>query len=136
MDSLNNLFISLKSIYLGSFFYITYQMIFYHQKKFLLIKTLIYFTFITFLIIKIKSTYNFNFILYIGVFFILGVFMGRKIFKDSLIKYNKPIKNFNDYISLNLKYYFKLLLIPPITYFVYCKIKTFIFYKKNPRLKL
>lgn len=135
MESFNYLLNIFLFIYLGSFFYITYQILFYFQNKYIFIKLIIYFSFIAYLIIRVKSKFNILLLYQYFLFFILGIFLGRKTFRNSLLSTNKKIKGILDSFWGRFTYLLKLLLIPPISFYIYCKIKTYLFYLEKPYLK-
>ena len=135
MTSLVFLFHIILTIYLGSFLYISYQILFYFQSKFIFIKMLFYFTFIACLTIKIKNKYNILFLYQYIIFFVLGIYLGRKIFRTQILLKNTEIKGIIDQNIPKLLYILKLLIIPPISYFIYCKIKLIFFYFNHPHLK-
>lgn len=135
MQSLTYLLYIIISIYMGSFLYITYQILFFQQKRFIFIKMIIYFSFIANLIIKLKYKLKTELILPYAMFFLLGIYLGRKSFRNYLLMINKDIKNIIDNTLYKLVYLLKILLIPPISYFLYCKIKMFFYFQKNPHFK-
>jgi hypothetical protein len=122
-------------IYLGSFIYITYQILFYFQNKFIFIKLILYFSFIAYLIIKVKYKYNILLIYQYIIFFVLGIYLGRKTFRTSLLSTNQKIKNALDSYWGKLIYLLKILFIPPISFYLFCKLKNYFYYLKNPHLK-
>jgi hypothetical protein len=135
MQSLTYLLYIIISIYMGSFLYITYQILFFQQKRFIFIKMIIYFSCIANLIIKLKYKFKTEIILSYIIFFILGVYLGRKSFRNYLLTINKEIKSIFDKTLYRLLYLLKILLIPPVSYFLYCKIKMFFYFQKNPHFK-
>lgn len=123
-------------IYLGSFTYITYQIFFYFQKRFLMIKTLFFFFVLAYLIIHISNKYNITFFIGFLFFYILGFYMAKHIFKEKIYK-NVIIVDSFIYTPL------KKLLIFTIKKAIFFsnikilkkKIKLHIYYKKHPHKK-
>ena len=81
-------------IYLGSFTYITYQIIFYFHKRFLLIKTFSFFFILALLLIKISSKYNIIFFIGYIFFYFIGIYISKLVFKDKIHKNTKLVKHF------------------------------------------
>ena len=136
MTSLITLLKILLFIYLGSFTYITYQILFYFQKKFLIIKTLIFFFLIATLIIHLSNKYDVIFFGGYLFFYILGIIITRYILKPKIFKNAKVVEYFL-YIPLKkhlinlIKYAFFY------SYFINLKnkIKLYKYYKKYPHKK-
>ena len=136
MTSLITLLKILLFIYLGSFTYITYQILFYFQKKFLIIKTLLFFFLIAILIIHLSNKYDVIFFGGYLFFYILGIIITRHILKPKIFKNAKVVEYFL-YIPLKKR------LINLIKYaFFYSsfinlknKIKLYKYYKKYPHKK-
>ena len=135
MDSLINLFKALLYFYLGFFTYITYQILFYHQKKFIFIKTIIFFFSLAIIIINISNKYNIDtFHMYIFIF-ILGIIIARKLLKKIILKTNtiftinmKPIK------KLLIKI-LKIIAIPSFYPIIKQLINKYKYYKIHPHHK-
>jgi hypothetical protein len=96
---------------------------------------LIYFSFIAHLIIKLKYRFKTELIVPYFFFFITGIYLGRKTFRNYLLTINKEIKNVFDKTLYKLVYLIKILITPPVSYYAYCKLKTILYYKKYPHLK-
>lgn len=135
MESLVYLFHIFLIIYLGSFLYITYQILFYFQNKFIFIKLFFFFTFIAYILIKVKSKYNISLLYQYIIFFFLGIYLGRKSFRNYLLTINSGIKGIVDNYLYKIKYLLKILFIPPVFFYLYCYFKTYIYYLEHPHLK-
>ena len=113
MISLYNLLRIILVLYLGVFSYILYQFLFFHQKRFLFTKTILYFFVLAALIIKASNKYDISiFHIYI-LFYFLGLYLAKKGLSKYIKKHNtefnsllKPIKKYG-YILL------KIITIPP-----------------------
>lgn len=135
MESLLNLFKIFICFYLGSFTYITYQILFYYQKRFLLIKTIIFFLIIAILIIKASNTYNIEiFHMYICGY-LLGIILAKKYLSIHLFTLNKNFCNSLLPLKKPLIKIIKIILLPSFYPIVKDKIKLYLFYKKYPHLK-
>lgn len=135
MESLQNLFKICIVLYLGFFSYILYQILFYHQKRFLFLKTIIYFFFLAGIIIFVSNRYDIPiFHIYI-LFYLLGLYLARKLLSKMLYKYNKAF----DLILLPLKsilrFICKTIMIPPLVYWIKNKRKLHKYYKTHPNKK-
>ena len=80
MQSLQQLLYLALYFYLGSFTHITYDTIFFYQKKLLLIKHIIFFSFIAFLWISIANKFSIQMIYIYYIIFIVGYTISYKIF--------------------------------------------------------
>lgn len=131
MKSLLELLYLLLFLYLGSVTYILFSLIFYHQKRFLIIKNIIFFLLIGILWIYISNKYciNYNYLYFIS--FIIGTILSKYFFEESLIKFNKLIS----YFLIEFNYYIKLLIIPPIIYKIKCYRYNRLILKKYPYLR-
>ena len=135
MVSLTYLLQIFLAIYFGSFLYISYQIIFYFQSKFILTKLILFFSFFAYLIIKLKTKYHIPLLFQLSFFFIIGIFLGRKTFKKTLLKNNKIIKNIYDKNFYKLIYLFKIAIIPPVSFSLFCLIKRYFYHLKYPHRK-
>ncbi len=135
MVALEDLYKTIIIIYLGIFSYILYQIIFYHQKKFLFVKTIFYFSFLAFIIIKIINNYNINIISIYFVFYILGIFLADKFFYKKINTYNKAFIIFLIPFKKIIKKIIKILMIPYFGYILKDKYELHKFYKRYPYKK-
>lgn len=131
MKSLLELLYLLLFLYLGSVTYILFSLIFYHQKRFLIIKNIIFFLLIGILWIYISNKYCINYNYFYFISFIIGTILSKYFFEESLIKFNKLIS----YFLIEFNYYIKLLIIPPIIYKIKCYRYNRLILKKYPYLK-
>ncbi len=135
MVALNDLYKTIIVIYLGSFSYILYQIIFYHQKKFLFIKTIFYFSFLAYNIIHIINKYDINIISIYFIFYIFGLFLANKLFYKNIKNNNKLF----DIFLIPLKKIFlkiiKFITIPPFIYIIKDRYELHKFYKRYPYKK-
>lgn len=135
MESLFNLIRIIIYLYLGGFTYIAYQILFYRQKKFLLIKTIVFFFVLAIIIINTSNKYDVDFFRMYIIIFLFGILLFRKIFKKTIINDNsiftfhlKPIK------KLLIKY-LKIITIPSFYPIIKSLIKKYKYYKLNPHHK-
>ncbi len=131
MKSLLELLYLLLFLYLGSVTYILFSLIFYHQKRFLIIKNIIFFLLIGILWIYLSNKYFINYNYFYFISFIIGTILSKYFFEESLIKFNKLIS----YFLIEFNYYIKLLIIPPIIYKIKCYRYNRLILKKYPYLK-
>ncbi len=131
MESTKELLYLLLYAYLGCLTYIGYNLFFYHQKRLIIIKGLLYFLLIFFIWIKLDYKYQTGFNIFYMISYIIGIIIGNILFEIELNKFNQKIAKINSV----LRYYLILATIPPIYYYIRCKIHTYKFYKKYPRLK-
>ncbi len=131
MKSLLELLYLLLFLYLGSVTYILFSLIFYHQKRFLIIKNIIFFLLIGILWIYISNKYFISYNYFYFISFIIGTILSKYFFEESLIKFNKLIS----YFLIEFNYYIKLLIIPPIIYKIKCYRYNRLILKKYPYLK-
>ena len=136
MESLITLLKIVLYIYLGLFTYISYQILFYYHKKFILIKTFSFFFFIALLIIKISNKYNITFFVGYLFFYMLGIYLSRLFLKPKIHKNTKLVKYF---LIIPLKNKFFLFVRKSIFFDSIIKLKEYIklyfYYKKFPYKK-
>lgn len=135
MQSLQQLLYLALYFYLGSFTHITYDTIFFYQKKLLLIKHIIFFSFIAFLWISIANKFSIQMIYIYYIIFIVGYTISYKIFHSYITETNTIYKAYIDKFKIFLFYYIKLLLMPPLYNYIKCKIYMKSYYHKYPYLK-
>ena len=135
MESLRYLLYSILACYLGSFSYILYQILFYQQKRFIFIKIICYFSFIAYLIIKLKNKYSITPIFAYFIIYIAGMIIARKTFRTYLLNMSKEYTTHK--ITVLYKFYYLLILLitPPFFYLISCKIRQHKYYKKYPQDK-
>ena len=109
MESLFNLFKIQICIYLGFFTYITYQIIFYFQKKLIIIKTLSFFFLIALLIIHTSNKYDVVFFIGYLFFYTIGIIIARHFLKTKIHKNTKLVKHllYIPFLSMNYIFYFQ-----------------------------
>lgn len=135
MESFYNLLKIIFFVYLGSFTYITYQILFYYQKKFLFIKTLLFFFLISILLIKASNTYDIP-IFHMYIFcYLLGIILAKKYLNTYLYKLNKELSSSLSIFKKPLTNFLKIILLPSFYPFLKNKYKNYIYYKKHPHLK-
>ena len=136
MESLSTLLKIFLYIYLGSFSYITFKIIFSFQKRLLVIKTFIFFLFLAILIIKITNKYHIKYSLGYIFFFILGILITRYIFKDEISKNIKVVASFiYSPLSKLLRFIVKKIVFYDLFLFLKKKYKIYKYYKKFPYKK-
>lgn len=131
MESIKQLLHLILYCYLGGFTIIMYTLVFHHQKRFKIIKILIYFFIIALLWIKISYQYSIKFNILFIFSYVLGILLGWILFNKELSIFNNKLEIILD----KLNYYLKIIGIPPIYNKIKCKIHTIIQYKKHPHLK-
>lgn len=131
MKSLYELIHLLLYFYLGIFTYISYTIIFYHQKKFIFIKNIIYFILLSILWIHISNKYNIKFYLIYFIIYLLGYIISNKLFNNSIIKINKSLNN----IIIEVNYLIKLIITPQIINKFKCILYKKRILKKYPYLR-
>ena len=136
MESLSTLLKIFLYIYLGSFSYITFKIIFSFQKRLLVIKTFIFFLVLAILIIKITNKYNIIYSLRYFFFFILGILITRCIFEEEISKNIKVVASFI-YLPLLklLRFTVKKVVFYDLVLFLKKKHKIYKYYKKYPYKK-
>lgn len=131
MKSLYELLYLLLYLYLGSVTYILFSLIFYHQKKLIIIKTIIFFIAIGILWIYLSNKYFITFNYFYFLSYIIGIIIAKYLFNNTLLKLNKEINK----LLIELNYLIKLLIIPPIIYKIKCYFYNKLILKKYPYLK-
>lgn len=135
MESLRNLLKILLVLYLGFFSYILYQILFFHQKRFLFIKTILYFSFLAGIIIHVSNRYSIPiFHIYI-LFYLLGIYLSKLAFSKLLKKHNKEFNTILiPFKKITLKV-LKIISIPPFIYWIKEKLRLRKYYKRHPNEK-
>lgn len=136
MTSLITLLKIILFIYLGSFTYICYHILFHFQKKFIVIKTLSFFLFIAVIIIKLSNKYDVVFFIGYLFFYLLGIYISKKLLKQKIRKNNKVVEYFlynpfKKYLIIFIKqafFYSSILKIKD-------RLKLYKYYKKYPHKK-
>lgn len=131
MESLKELLYLFLYAYLGCITYIGYNLFFYHQKKLLIIKGILYFLLIFYIWVKLDYKYQTGINIYYMISYVIGIILGKIIFEAELNKLNKKLAIFYN----TFRYYLILAVIPPFYNELRCMIHTYNFYKKHPRLK-
>lgn len=135
MESLQALFKILLVLYLGFFSYILYQIVFYHQKRFLFIKTIFYFGFLSGIIIHISNQYDIPiFHIYI-LFYLLGLYLSKLAFSKLVLKHNKEFDTLLKPFKKWIYKIFKIISIPPFVYWIKEKRRLRKYYKRHPNKK-
>ncbi len=135
MVSFYNLLRVLLLLYLGMFTYILYQLLFYHQKRFILVKTILFFSCLAVITIWAANKYHIVLFHVYLLFYFVGIYLGRVFFSAQLKQYNYQFKQFITPIKLKLFQFFKWITISPIVYKIKEKRKLKKFYKLHPNLK-
>lgn len=135
MVALQDLFKTIIVIYLGLFSYILYQIIFYHQKKFLFLKTISFFSFLAYIIIKVINNFNIEIISIYFIFYIIGLLLGKKLFNKKMSKYNEKFTDFFNPLKKYIKRIIKKITIPSFIYNIKDKYELYKFYKRYPYKK-
>ena len=92
MVSFYNLLRVLLLLYLGIFTYILYQLIFYHQKRFILVKTILFFSCLAVITIWAANKYHIVLFHVYLLFYFVGIYLGRVFFSAQLKQYNYQFK--------------------------------------------
>ena len=135
MESFYNLLKIIICIYLGSFTYITYQILFYYQKRCLFIKTIIFFLIISLIIIKAANKYNISIFHIYLLFYIFGLFLAQKYLNKYLFILNKNLSKSMLPIKKILLKLIKIILLPSFYPIIREKINIYLLYRKFPYLK-
>lgn len=136
MESFYTLFKIFIYIYLGSFTYITYQIIFNFNKKFLLIKTLSFFFVLALLIIKISNKYDVVFFVGYLFFYFLGIYLSRLFLKTKILKNTKLVKHLLVIpLKKQLLFFSKKIIFYEQIISVKKRVKLYFYYKKYPYKK-
>ncbi|MDE6414036.1 MAG: hypothetical protein K2K48_01350 [Anaeroplasmataceae bacterium] len=135
MASLQALIKILLVLYLGIFSYILYQIIFYRQKRLLFIKTVLYFGFLSGLIIYVSNQYDIPiFHIYI-LFYLLGLYLAKLAFSKLILKRNIEINTLLKPLKKWIYKVFKIISIPPFIYWIKEKMRLRKYYKRHPNEK-
>lgn len=135
MESLSQLLYLLLYFYLGSIAYICYNIIFYYQKKFLIIKIIAYFILVSFVWIYISNKYKIDFNYFFIIAFIIGMFLSEALFEKYLNKLNDKYIKALALLKDKVIYIIKLAITPAIYNKFKCYIFKKIYYHKYPWLK-
>lgn len=135
MESLNNLLKVLLFIYLGIFSYLLYQMLFYHQKRFLFIKTILYFFGLAIIIINVMNKHHIILFTALAFCYLSGIYLGKKFFKEIIIKKNYDFSLLIKPLNKLLLKILKIITIPPLANYMKEKRKLHKYYKLHPNLK-
>ncbi len=131
MKSLYELIYLLLYFYLGMFTFISYTLLFYHQKRFLFIKNIIYFILISILWIYLTNKYKINFNIIYFIIYLIGYIISFKLFNNKLNEINKSL----NIIIINIAYIIKLIISPPLINTIKCHLYKYKLFKKYPYLK-
>lgn len=135
MESLYQLLYVCLYLYLGCFTHITYSILLFYQKRFRFIKTVIFFFLIACLWIFLSNTYDIAFrYIYLPVY-LLGLAFSYKLLEAYLQRLNALYLKYLTIAKYKAYYILKLLFIPPIYYYIRCRIYTKRYYRKHPWLK-
>lgn len=136
MESLITLLKILLFLYLGSFTYITYHILFYFYKNFIIIKTFSFFFVLALLIIKISNKYDIVFFVGYIFFYCLGIYITRRFLKAKIFENAKLVKHlliipFKKQLIIFVK---KIIFYDSIIKLIK-HIKLYFFYRKYPHKK-
>lgn len=135
MESFYNLLKVLLCIYLGICCYILYQMIFYRQKRFILLKIIFFFGGMAILLIRVSNRYHIILFHIYLCFFLLGIFTGKKLFQENLKTNNKAFTLNMHPIKTKACSLLKKISIPPGYLWFKEKRKLLKYYKRHPHMK-
>jgi len=131
MESFKELLYLIIYAYLGTISYIGYNLLFYHQKRLLFSKIIIYFSFIAYIWIKINYKYQAGYNFFYIISYLIGFLISKKLFDKELNSFNKKI----EIMLTKIKYITIIIITPPIINYLKCRYHKYRFYKKYPRLK-
>lgn len=135
MTSFYNLLRIFLMLYLGLFTYSLYQLLFFHQKRFLFIKTILFFFCIAILVIKIDNKYDvFLFHAYI-FFYLAGILLSKKYLGKIIKKQNKEVNLLLSPFKKICYTFLKICCIPPFIYLIKKQIRLHKYYQLHPHLK-
>lgn len=132
MESLNYLIYLFLYFYLGIICYLTYQIFFYYQKGFILVKTIIFFMIQAIIYIKISNNNYITLKLAYIIAYIIGIYISKYIYSDYIRIKNMNLKNNTKIIGERVRYYLVILFIPDIIYLIYCFNTKRKYYHKYP----
>lgn len=135
MESLQALLKVLIVIYLGFFSYILYQILFYHQKRFLFIKTIFFFALLAAILIHVSNRYDIPIFHVYILFYLLGLFLARLAFSKPIRKHNKELNTILKPLKKGLYKLLKIISIPPFIYWIKEKLRLRKYYKRHPNEK-
>ncbi len=135
MESFFTLLKILLILYLGCFTYLLYQILFYHQKRFLFIKTVCFFLGIAILMIKTMNRYHIILFYTYFIFYLLGIYLSRKFLKNNIMKINQEIKRNLIPVQKFCIKLLKIISIPPIVYYIKEQNQKRKYYKLHPNQK-
>ncbi len=135
MESLFNVLKVLLCIYLGVFTHLLYQLLFYHQKRFLFLKTLLFFGIIAVLMIHMANKFHILLFHMYLLFYGLGLYLSKRYLASSVLKKNKAFQAFLKPLEKKLFSILIKLSLPPFYSEIKAKIKTYRYYRKYPYLK-
>lgn len=132
MESLQNLLKICIVMYLGFFSYILYQLLFYHQKRFLFLKTILFFFLLACILIHTSNRYDIPiFHIYI-LFYFLGLYLAKVSLSRLLRKYNDEFSTLLTPIKKWTLKIVKIITIPPFLYWLKEKRRLHKYYKEHP----
>ncbi len=132
MESLYNLFKVLVCLYLGAFTYLVYQILFFHQKRLLLTKTLLFFGTIAVVLIRVSHRYHIILLSVYLLFFLWGIYLARKFFHRKIIDTNRKITDLFQPVKKKLFLWIKKASIPFFYPYIQRKIQLHRYYKRHP----
>lgn len=135
MTSLYALLKILLILYFGFFSYILYQIVFYHQKRLLFFKTILYFFFLATLIIHISNQYDIPLFHAYILFYFLGLYLAKLSFSKLIHKYQKELNTLLKPMKRWIFLLLKIITISPILYWIKEKRKLHKYYKRHPNKK-
>lgn len=135
MESLYQLLYVCLYLYLGCFTHIVYSILFFYQKRLRFIKTVLFFFLIACLWIYLSNAYDITFRYIYLLVYLLGLALSYKLLEAYLQKLNTLYLQFLTIVKYKVYYILKLLLIPPLYYYIRCRIYTKHYYRKHPWLK-
>lgn len=110
-------------LYFGCFTYLLYQILFYHQKRFLFLKTILFFFGIAVCMIQAINRYHIVLFYAYFLFYLLGIYLSRKLFRTSILKKNKELSTLIQPLKKWALKVLKIITIPPFTNAMKAKIK-------------
>ena len=135
MESFYNLLRIFLMLYLGCFTYCLYQLLFYHQKRFLFIKTLVFFFVIAVIIIQAANKYEVKLFQAFILFYLLGILLSKKYLFKITNKQNQEFKMVLNPLKKIAKTVLKIICIPPLIKRLKEKHSLRKYYRLHPNLK-